>query len=68
MTTTPLETVNGLKTAHASAILAKIAEVVALIGAEPDLWFGGLPPVFEDLLRVADHRSAAIRETFSIET
>lgn len=68
MTTTPLETVNATKVDHATAILDKIAEVVALIGSQPDLWFGGLPPVFEDLLRVADHRSAAIRETFQIAT
>lgn len=68
MTDTPsaLDTVNQAKTDHAQEILDQIASMVALIGSKPDLWFGGLPPVFEELLRVADHRSTAIRQTFAI--
>lgn len=68
MTDTPsaLDQVNEAKTAHAQEIVDQIATVVTLINSKPDLWFGGLPPVFEELLRVADHRTAAIRQTFAI--
>ena len=61
-----LETVNALKTEHANYVLAKIAELKAAIASEPDLWFGGLPPSFEELNRIADHRAEAIRTTFGI--
>lgn len=61
-----LTTVNALKTAHAERVLAKLAELKAEIAGEADLWFGGLPPSFEELLRIADHRADAIRQTFGL--
>jgi hypothetical protein len=61
-----LDTIRDLKLAHANTILSKLDELKALIASEPDLWFGGLPPSFEELLRIADHRANAIRQTFEI--
>jgi hypothetical protein len=61
-----LNTVNGQKTEHAQAVLAALAALNTLIDSEGDLWFGGLPPTFEELKRIVEHRSAAIRQTFEI--
>lgn len=68
MTDTPsaLDQVNLAKTAHAQEVLDQISALDALIRSKPDLWFGGLPPVFEEILRVCDHRSQVVRQTFAI--
>lgn len=68
MTDTPsaLDQVNLEKTAHAQEVLDQISALDALIRSKPDLWFGGLPPVFEEILRVCDHRSQVVRQTFAI--
>lgn len=63
-----LDTVNALKTEHATRVLAKLNELKAAIADEPDLWFGGLPPAFEELNRMVDHRSDNIRTVFQLNT
>ena len=37
------------------------------IKAEPEIWFGGEPPLFDEVNRFLEHRATAIRETFGLE-
>lgn len=60
--------INGLKSEHAGRVIAKLTDLVTEIESEGELWFGGLPPLFEELKRVADHRVGAIRQVFGLES
>lgn len=62
-----LSTVNGLKTAHASRVVAAIIALRTEIASEPELWFGGNPPAFEELDRMLDMKISAIRQVFGLE-
>jgi hypothetical protein len=58
-----------LKQAHAERVLALLAQVQAEIALDPDnLWFGGLPPSFEELNRICAHRADNIRSVFQLPT
>lgn len=62
-------TTNELKQAHAERVLALLAQVQAEIATDPDnLWFGGLPPTFDELNRICNHRAEAIRNVFQLST
>ena len=61
MADTPLAAVNNLKRTHAQEIVTALQAVTALIEAQPDLWFGGLPPILAQMVQQADHPAACHR-------
>lgn len=67
MPDTSLAAVNNDKKAHAEAIIAKAEELRTVIQAQPDLWFGGLPPVLNQVDHLLTHNIAVIRSTFGLE-
>lgn len=62
-----ITTVNDLKKAHAVAVIASMEALKLQIKAEPEIWFGGEPPLFDEVNRFLEHRATAIRETFGLE-
>ena len=67
MPDTSLAAVNNDKKAHAEAIIAKAEELRAVIQAQPDLWFGGLPPVLTQMDHFLNHHITVTRSTFGLE-
>lgn len=65
---TPIQTVNVLKQAHAGRVLAAVQAVITEINSEPELWFGGIPPSYDEVQRFLTHRSENIREVFDLPT
>lgn len=66
MTDTPLQTVNNLKRDHAQEIADALGALTALIEAQPDLWFGGLPPILSQMVQQAEHYVARLRVDFDL--
>lgn len=62
-----LSTVNGLKTAHANRVVAAIIALRTEMASEPELWFGGNPPAFEELDRMLDMKVSTIRQVFGLD-
>lgn len=62
-----LETVNAAKRAHASAVIDAMNSVTALINSQPELWFGGLPPLFEEFGRLNQAKINQMRTAFGLD-
>jgi hypothetical protein len=66
MTDTPLDTVNNLKRGHAQEVVTALQTVTALIESQPDLWFGGLPPILAQMVQQAEHYVNRLRADFDL--
>jgi hypothetical protein len=68
MTNTPdhLETIRLAKQEHAVRVITQLTIARDEMLAEPDLYFGGLPALYDDLARVIEHRIQAIRDQFQL--
>lgn len=66
MADTPLDTVNNLKRGHAQEIVDALSAVTVLIESQPELWFGGLPPILAQMVQQADHYVTRLRADFDL--
>lgn len=67
MADTPLAAVNILKRNHAQEVVTALQSVTALIEAQPELWFGGLPPILAQMVQQTDHYVGRLRADFNLE-
>ena len=65
---TALEEVNAAKKAHALLVYNKLQELKILIDGQPEVWFGGLPPLFMQAHNNATFQAASLNELFELET
>ena len=61
-----MATQKQLKQQYAQSVLAKMADVRTQAETDPDLWFGGLPPVITMMLGQIDYLSEEIRKIFEL--
>lgn len=64
--TVSFESLNALKRTHAEAIIASISGLRDVIASEPELWFGGLPPVLTQLDHLLSSQAERIAQVFDI--
>lgn len=67
MAVSPAEAIKAAKLEQAERIIAAINEARKAIQSEPDLWFGGLPPVFVQVDVDLDYKIRQIRDALGIE-
>lgn len=62
-----LEAIKAAKIAHAQEVLAALAEVETVMNSKPELWFGGLPPSFNNLKDNINFMTRQIEESFDLD-
>ena len=60
------ETINAAKAVHAQDVIDAMAGIRTLLTSQPDLWFGGLPPVMVQLDHLLIAQTDRIREQFGL--
>jgi len=61
-----MATQKQLKQQYAQTVLAKMADVRTQAESDPDLWFGGLPPVVTQTIGQLDYLASEIRKIFEL--
>lgn len=65
-TSASIETVNEAKRQHVGAVLDMVDQVRDLIRSQPDLWFGGLPPILGQFESMFAFHANQVREQFGL--
>lgn len=66
--TDALAAINAEKVAHFQEVHDALAALHTLINSRPDIWFGGNPPVLEEVAIYTTHARARLATTAGLET
>lgn len=54
------------KQAHGTEIIAAMSALKDLIGSQPDLWFGGVPPIYGQILNMLTFNADELAREFKL--